>query len=187
MDRRSVLKGAGAALIGSAAATGAVSAEKNNGEGYLPNRKVPYTYVYPFVDFPQEKLAGRWIIHRIGWIAVPVEELQRDGETYVSTYDEVERYKESVTVRAWIDGEEIAEADQYWREPVKINDTDWVVYWDYATPPKAPGEYTFELTIEYEETYEINEEELAITREEGTKVTHSATYSIVPERVHEPS
>ena len=185
MDRRTMLKGTGAALMGSAVTSGTVSAKDETGEGYLPNKKVPYTYVYPFIDGPQEKLAGRWIIHRTGWIAVPLRRLQDEDETYVSTYDEVERYKEAVEIRASIDGEEIKDADQYWRDPVQWDNGQWVVYWDYATPPKPTGEHTIVLEKEYVEDYKI-EEDLGILREEGTIERFEATYSIVTERIHEP-
>ena len=180
-----MLKGAGVALAGSAFASGASADSENNTEGDLPNKKVPYTYVYPFVNVPQEKEAGRWIVHRTGWIGIPPLKRHREGETYVSTYDEVSRFVESINTRAWIDGEEIENADQYWREPEK-HDGNWIVYWDYATPPKPPGEYTFKTAIEFEETYVIDEEELGIVREKGTINTRSATYSVVPQKVHNP-
>lgn len=165
--------------------TGAAKERKKKGKrkGYLPNEKVPHSKVYPIPGWGSHEIsAGKWLVHILGWVGVP-ENAEDDD---ISTREEVLEFADITDVTAKIDGEQIPNADQYWREPVQVEE-GYAIYWKYATPPKSIGKHLFELDWEYTEDYYYDEEvEENPVREEGTTDSFSAEYSIVEGRVHGP-
>jgi len=152
LTRRSVLK----TLATSSLAVGAVGfatmpvAARDDGE-LPPNKKRTEVEVYPFgcptPDTPsncniQEVPAGEWVTHAVGWIVKNAECASAEEEQEL-----IRTTMEKMTTEAWIDGEKIPNADQYWSDV--FYSERWEQYgalWEYATPPKGRGEiHTFRI------------------------------------------
>lgn len=164
MRRRDLLKKSAGALAASALFTG-VSAARDEGEA--PNENVGSALVHPLTNEPLEVGAGQWITHRFGWV---------DAEGEESTEADVQRWFNKTHVEVFIDGEEIENPEQYWGDIFYAEDQgQWKVMWEYTTPPKSPGLYSFKVNWVYEETFEDGDR----TWEEGTYTTKSE-YRVVP-------
>ena len=139
MFRRQVLKKGGIAAIGAVTlSSGVVSA--NNRSRNPPNDNVPSAEVSAFgFDEVQDVSTGEWIVHRIGWIS--------------PTEDAVHEALEKMEIRAWLDGEEITDADSYWGDTFVNDDDIYQAEWQYTTPPRSPGEYKITIRIEFTEDY----------------------------------
>jgi hypothetical protein len=179
MDRRTILKGVGTAILGGISVTGAGAVTANKGKGYLPNDNVSHEIVGPFPK-EQKVEVGNWIVHGVSWIAVPPFDEQDPDKTYKSTKDEILRYKNSVTAIPKIDGERIEDADQYWRGPLKV-DGKWRAAWAFATPPKNPGEHSFHWAFRVTDDFQLDEDSFG-EWEEGDIDDSFGTYTVVKSR-----
>ena len=133
--------GAGIATLGISSSVTARS------EGELPNGNVPVETVSIFSseEDPRIVSAGSWLNHRWGWV---------DAEGGDSTYEDVKNWRDATEHTILIDGEEIETPEQYWGDIYQNDDGSWIVLWEYYTPPKEPGVYTFTVKTRYTEDFE---------------------------------
>lgn len=139
-------------------------------EGELPNGRVENTVVAGFTDTKEEAHTvptGNWITHRVGWY-LPVDAYGK------STKSGIKKFLDTVEFSAWIDGEKINNAMQYWGDPVEIDD-EWYTYWRYSTPPKKPGYHTFKTVWEFPEGYEYGDLQ---PRDPGDRDEHDIYYEV---------
>lgn len=140
MNRRGYLYTVGSGIAGLSSGRSLLSRssgkESVSGVGYLPDKDVSTRVVTPYADVfgrPQYVESSEWIIHRYGWVT-------DDGET-------PKDLRENLAVAEYeffIDGEAIEHPSQYWDDVQPTDDdAEWVVRWEYATPPKDPGEHEF--------------------------------------------
>jgi len=160
------LVGAGLATVG---LTGVASADPGRTP---PNENVDNTEVYPFgwtapKDDPKQVNTGEWITHTLSWIDAGDEESERD---------DVERWLEAVEMTAWIDGEKVEDAEQYWGD-VQYNEEEEAYFtrWENSTPPKGPGLYSFTIEHYYPDGYESD----GVSREPGTRNEFTGYYEVV--------
>lgn len=163
------LVGAGLATIG---LTGTVSA---GGERVPPNDNIDNTDVYPLPwaaskDDPIQVNTGEWLTHTYAWI----DRGNQDGGK-----EDVNRWLDAVEMRAWIDGEELENAEQYWSDPQYDEERgQYITYWKYSTPPKSPGLHSFAVEHYYPDGYDDDEE----SREPGTRNRFTGYYEVIPEK-----
>lgn len=174
MFRRQVLK-KGGILAGSSLAFSSSAIARGDGE--LPNGNVSVTTVGPWRSKANAKEvpAGDWVRHGIAWV-----DLSGDGEpgAHESTREDIERWLDAKEFSAWIDGEQIENADQRWVEPFLTNEGLWRTHWTYSTPPKAPGLYSVRMHYEYPNGYSDGPFQIP----EGATTTLKGWYEVVPER-----
>lgn len=138
MRRRAFLELTGASVA--SAALGSVVAGAS-GRGSAPDDDIPTAAVHPF-PLDQTVPTGSWIVHRFFWL----DQHDPSKRRYVA------EFLESVTTEAVVGGEPVADADQYYSEPlVHPVRGDWASTWRFVTPPKPPGEYEFEVVWTFDE------------------------------------
>lgn len=161
ITRRSALKTVGAGVLGGGTLVGAVSANPPaDSEGELPNDNVEYSTVLPFgcrdLDREacslQEVPTGDWVLHTVAWVAGGAGGKLRCAEDIEELESVLTNFLENADTRAWIDGEEISNAHQYWSDPrePRRQKLDFLraVEWEYFTPPKEKGsEQLFRIRI----------------------------------------
>lgn len=172
MNRRNILKRAGAVALGGFLATGNVS---SRGQDSSPNGKVETEEVSIFApeDDPKQVSAGSWLNHRWGWIDLG------GGD---STREDIERWFDAVELTISIDGEEVSNHEQYWGEIQQNENGKYVVWWEYVTHPKAVGDHTFTVEFYYPDGYEDLSEDGDAQYEEdlppGTRHTFTGHYEV---------
>ncbi|WP_430505286.1 hypothetical protein [Haloparvum sp. PAK95] len=142
MRRRRYVKAVGTGI----ATLGLSSTASARGEGELPNGRVRETRVNPFPskEDAAEVPAGNWVTHYVGWVDVNGESRRTD----------IERWLDAVEFSASIDGEPIEDPDRFWNDPEINDDGNWIVWWEYSTPPKSEGVHTFTTKFEYPDGFE---------------------------------
>lgn len=131
MERRRFIRGAGLALVSASVLSNPVAAGPTDGD--RPNDNVPHQRVHPFSTRadPIVVPAGTWLDHKVGWVD--------------NSKEKVERFLEVVDFDAWIDGEHVTDE---WG-PIQEEDGRLFTWWNYSTPPKSPGNYTFRTRFEF--------------------------------------
>lgn len=165
MRRRQALRTIGAGI----ATLGVSSTASARGRDETPNGNVETTDVNIFApeDDPVDVPAGNWVNHSWGWIDA--------GYGGDSTEEGIEAYLEAVEITIRIDGEEIADPDQYWGEPKQNDDGKWIVRWEHVTPPKSPGHHTFTLEAFFPDGFEDDGE---VVREPGSREELTGHYEV---------
>lgn len=164
MRRRQFARMVGAGIAG----LGITSSVSARGDGELPNEKVSTTRVNPLMQSPVPVDAGDWVTHYIGWL---------DGEGGDIEKEDVERWLDVVEMRVWIDGTELQDVDDYWGEIYYDEQYEsYVVFWEYSTPPKSPGTYSFTIEFSYPDGFYDGGE----VRPPGTVNRFSCNYKVSP-------
>jgi hypothetical protein len=141
--RRDVLRKTGLAIAGTTALSGTalagdVDPRPEPVAGSVPNWNVPATKLMPW-GHRDTVGTGEWAVHDFGWVFEP--ELDEGGREYAR------QWVEDTTDVITIDGEVFEDDDFRWSEPEEAEEEDnggTHIHWQYATPPKEPGEYWFE-------------------------------------------
>lgn len=140
--------------------------------GKLPDRDVDTEVVTPYAETagatnPKVDTSS-WIIHRFGWRTAASE-----GPKELKEFLEVPTYEFT------IDGQTIQETDSHWGEITRSRTADgWFVRWEYATPPKSPGEYEFNVRMNFERPLQHRDAVGEVTRWSGV-VEEQSTYNVV--------
>ncbi|WP_148263711.1 hypothetical protein [Halopiger xanaduensis] len=165
MERRQVVQMLGSGI----AALGFSSTVSARSDGEAPNGNVETADVNIFSpkNDPVEVSSGTWVNHYWGWV-----DADYGGD---STEDGIEAFLDAAEITVRIDGDEISDPDQYWGEPEQNDEDQWVVWWEYVTPPKGPGLYTFTLESYFPDGLKVNGE---VVREPGTRNEFTGYYEV---------
>lgn len=158
MKRRDFVTRASGIALGSVLASGTV-AGRDGGSSPNGNVRTETVSIFAPEDDPRQVSTGSWISHSWGWF---------DGEGGDSTREDLERWLDAVELTVLIDGEEVENPDQYLGEIFLNDDGKYQIDWEYVTPPKSPGRYTF--TVEY--YYPDGFEDVSDEDEEGPDIEH---------------
>ena len=145
-SRRKVLSmlGTGGLAMASLSASAAARGQ-GRGRETLPNPNAPSSKVYPFgCENPydkstcnvQEVSPGDWIVHRVYWITSGNE----CGKPRERQRELLRKFLDNADTRAWIRGEEVKDAHQYYSQPYYEDQFDQMaIQWKFVTPPKRKG------------------------------------------------
>lgn len=161
VTRRQTLGLLGTAAVGIGTATGTGAAKRGNR---------PKTVVSPFSD--QEVPTGNAIVHYIGWVescGTPEERRER-----------VEEFLELVELTVTIEGFDVDDPSQYWRGPIQEGDKTYA-RWEFETEPRPPGEYDFDITLEFSEPFTTLDENCEEEIREGVDFVGESVYEVTPE------
>lgn len=166
MRRRTFTRMVATGLTGLTLSTSTAAARSN---GTLPNGNVSTATVHVFgtVQDPIQVDAGSWITHYAGWL---------DDHGGDNTKADVDHWLDAVEFSAWIDGQPIPNAKQYFEAPALINGA-WTTEWRYSTPPKSSGNHTFTTEWYYPNGYTDGTHTI---RQPGERNTFTSHYEVTP-------
>lgn len=137
-------------------------------EGELPNDTVKYTDVLPFNctersfcdrPHPQTVPVGDWVLHTWSWIPTAYDDEGHQCGGAAEQKEYLDNHLSNANWTVWIDGEKIDNAEQYWSKVYSEEFNQWILRWEYATPPKNEGTHTFTRNKTVTERHRVGWEE----------------------------
>lgn len=147
VTRRRVIKTIG--ILGAVTGSSGIATADGRTE---PPGNAPTVRVSPWPGITEVPV-GHWINHRIS-INVHWADDEEKG-TKEGAMESITQFLDDVDCDAWIDGEQVADPNDHWTEPVVHEEEHFVeTEWRFVTPPKPPGKkYVF--TFAFHQPYNL--------------------------------